>query len=213
MNTVAGLRARVVGAGLRRLRPRSRPRDAAAALPWHRRHRARDRRRRVGGRHARSGRRRARSCSASSTRLADRGWSRDGRHRARVHRVPATPTRRRGPTGYRDLTPANQYNVDYSILGTSRVEPLLRRIRKDDGRRGHDVESAKGECNLGQHEITFRYDDALATCDNHAIYKTGAKEIAAQEGMQPHVHGQGQRARGQFVPRASQSARRRRHAR
>ena len=25
--------------------------------------------------------------------------------------------------GYRNLTPANQYNVDYSILGTSRVEP------------------------------------------------------------------------------------------
>jgi glutamine synthetase len=45
------------------------------------------------------------------------------------------------------------------------------------------VESAKGECNLGQHEITFRYDEALVTCDNHTIYKTGAKEIAAQEGM------------------------------
>ncbi len=30
---------------------------------------------------------------------------------------------------YRDLTPANQYNVDYSIIGTSRIEPLLRRIR------------------------------------------------------------------------------------
>ena len=45
------------------------------------------------------------------------------------------------------------------------------------------VESAKGECNLGQHEIAFRYDEALATCDNHVIYKNGAKEIAAQEGM------------------------------
>src|SRR6202035_4495336 len=29
---------------------------------------------------------------------------------------------------YRDLVPANQYNVDYSILGTSRIEPLLRGI-------------------------------------------------------------------------------------
>jgi glutamine synthetase len=45
------------------------------------------------------------------------------------------------------------------------------------------VESAKGECNLGQHEITFRYADALTTCDNHSIYKTGAKEIADQAGM------------------------------
>ena len=45
------------------------------------------------------------------------------------------------------------------------------------------VESAKGECNLGQHEIAFRFADALSTCDNHTVYKTGAKEIAHQEGM------------------------------
>jgi glutamine synthetase len=48
---------------------------------------------------------------------------------------------------------------------------------------GMYVESAKGECNLGQHEIAFRYADVLTMCDNHTIYKTGAKEIAAQEGM------------------------------
>ena len=86
-------------------------------------------------------------------------------------------------SGYRDLTPANQYNVDYSMLGTARVEPLLRRIRNCMSDAGMVVESAKGECNLGQHEIAFRYTDALRTCDNHVIYKTGAKEIAAQEGV------------------------------
>jgi glutamine synthetase len=85
--------------------------------------------------------------------------------------------------GYRDLTPANQYNVDYSILGTSRVEPLLRKIRLGMAGAGMYVESSKGECNLGQHEIAFRYADAVGTCDNHSIYKTGAKEIAAVEGM------------------------------
>src|SRR5580692_541877 len=85
--------------------------------------------------------------------------------------------------GYRDLAPANQYNVDYSILGTSRVEPLLRRIRNGMASAGMYVESAKGECNLGQHEIAFRYAGVVATCDNHSIYKTGAKEIAAQDGM------------------------------
>jgi glutamine synthetase len=84
---------------------------------------------------------------------------------------------------YRDLTPANQYNIDYSVLGTARIEPLLRRIRNEMAGAGMYVESAKGECNLGQHEIAFRYAEALATCDNHSIYKTGAKEIAAQEGM------------------------------
>jgi glutamine synthetase len=83
---------------------------------------------------------------------------------------------------YRDLTPANQYNVDYSILGTARIEPLLRRIRLQMAGAGLYVESAKGECNLGQHEIAFRYADAVTTCDNHAIYKTGSKEIAAQFG-------------------------------
>ncbi|MEW9533012.1 glutamine synthetase family protein [Microbispora sp. NPDC049125] len=83
---------------------------------------------------------------------------------------------------YRDLNPANLYNVDYSLLGTSRIEPLLRKIRLGMEGAGLYVESAKGECNLGQHEIAFRYTDALATCDNHVIYKTGAKEIAAQEG-------------------------------
>lgn len=83
---------------------------------------------------------------------------------------------------YRDLTPSNLYNVDYSLLGTSRVEPLLRDIRNSMSAAGMYVEGAKGECNPGQHEITFRYTDALRTCDNHSLYKTGAKEIAAQHG-------------------------------
>ncbi|WP_030706119.1 glutamine synthetase family protein [Streptomyces sp. NRRL F-2580] len=85
--------------------------------------------------------------------------------------------------GYRGLTPANQYNIDYSVLGTGRIEPLLRRIRNEMQAAGLIVESAKGECNLGQHEIAFRYDEALTTCDQHSVYKTGAKEIASQEGV------------------------------
>nr|CEL23403.1 Glutamine synthetase family protein in hypothetical Actinobacterial gene cluster [Kibdelosporangium sp. MJ126-NF4]CEL23481.1 Glutamine synthetase family protein in hypothetical Actinobacterial gene cluster [Kibdelosporangium sp. MJ126-NF4] len=85
-------------------------------------------------------------------------------------------------SGYRDLTPSNLYNVDYSMLGTGRLEPLLRDIRNKMSGAGLYVESAKGECNPGQHEIAFRYTKALATCDNHSIYKTGAKEIAAAHG-------------------------------
>jgi glutamine synthetase len=86
-------------------------------------------------------------------------------------------------SGYQDLTPANQYNIDYSVLGTGRIEPLLRRIRNEMTGAGLTVESAKGECNPGQHEIVFKYDEALVTCDQHAVYKTGAKEIASQEGV------------------------------
>ncbi len=84
-------------------------------------------------------------------------------------------------SGYVGLTPANRYNIDYSVLGTGRIEPLLRAIRLGMRDAGLQVEAAKGECNLGQHEITFRYADALTTCDNHVIYKTGAKEIAAHQ--------------------------------
>jgi glutamine synthetase len=85
--------------------------------------------------------------------------------------------------GFRELDPGNLYNVDYSLLGTARVEPLIRRIR--NGMLGAElkVENSKGECNFGQHEINFLYDEALATADGHVIYKNGAKEIAAQEGM------------------------------
>ena len=84
--------------------------------------------------------------------------------------------------GYKDLTPSNQYNVDYSILGGSRIEPLLRAIRLGMTGAGMNVESVKGECNFGQHEIAFKYSDALNSCDNHVIYKNGAKEIAAATG-------------------------------
>jgi glutamine synthetase len=85
--------------------------------------------------------------------------------------------------GYRDLHPANLYNVDYSLLGTARVEPLIRRIRNSMEAAGMLCEDSKGECNFGQHEINFRYTDALTTADEHAIYKNGAKEIAELEGM------------------------------
>ena len=84
---------------------------------------------------------------------------------------------------YSGLEPANLYNVDYSLLGTSRVEPLIRRIRNEMGGAGLTVLDSKGECNLGQHEINFRYADALTTADGHVVFKNGAKEIAAQEGQ------------------------------
>ena len=83
---------------------------------------------------------------------------------------------------YRDLEPTNLYNVDYSMLGTARVEPLIRRIRNSMMGADMRVENSKGECNFGQHEINFHYDEALAACDDHVIYKNGAKEIASQEG-------------------------------
>src|SRR5581483_91680 len=84
--------------------------------------------------------------------------------------------------GYRGLTPASDYNVDYAIHASTRMEPLLRDIRVGMIGAGMYCEGVKGECNRGQQEIAFRYDHALVTCDNHTIYKNGAKEIADQHG-------------------------------
>ena len=84
--------------------------------------------------------------------------------------------------GYRGLHKSSDYNVDYTIHASTRLEPLLRDIRLGMDGAGMYCEGVKGECNLGQQEIAFRYDDALVTCDNHTVYKNGAKEIADQHG-------------------------------
>lgn len=84
--------------------------------------------------------------------------------------------------GYRDLVPGNAYNVDYSILGTAMVEDVIRPIRLAMKAAGLTVEDSKGECNLGQHEVNFRYQDALRMADEHVLYKLAAKEIAHQRG-------------------------------
>jgi len=119
---------------------------------------------------------------AQLARLAERGWSTNASTELEflVFRDSYEDAWRKR---YRDLDPANLYNVDYSMLGTARIEPLIRRIRNSMQRAGLTVENSKGECNLGQHEINFRYADALRTADDHAIYKNAVKEIAAQEGM------------------------------
>ncbi len=83
---------------------------------------------------------------------------------------------------YVGLTPASDYNIDYALLASTRMEPLLRDIRNSMDGAGMYCEGVKGECNLGQQEIAFRYTDALGTCDNHSIYKNGAKEIADLHG-------------------------------
>ncbi len=115
-------------------------------------------------------------------RLAERGWATNAATELELL-VFRDSYETAWHKGYRDLEPANLYNIDYSLLGTARIEPLIRRIRNEMEQAGMVVENSKGECNLGQHEINFRYADALRSADEHAIYKNGAKEIAAQEGM------------------------------
>ncbi len=118
---------------------------------------------------------------AQSDRLAAHGWS--GFTGTELEFIVFLDTFEEAwSLGYRGLTPANQYNVDYSLLGTSRVEPLLGRLRRDMRDAGMIVESVKGECNFGQHELAFKFAAMVDKCDEHSLFKLGAKEVAALEG-------------------------------
>jgi glutamine synthetase len=119
---------------------------------------------------------------AQLDRLAERGWAAHGATELEFM-VFNDSYEQAWDASYRGLTPANRYNVDYSLLGTARVEPLIRRIRNAMMDAGLVVENSKGECNYGQHEINFLFGDALSAADQHVIYKNAAKEMAAQEGM------------------------------
>jgi glutamine synthetase len=85
--------------------------------------------------------------------------------------------------GWRALTPATRGNVDYALVGMERMAALTRRLRREMTAAGLALESARGECAPGQYEIVFRYGEALRAADDAAFYKTGAKQVAAQEGM------------------------------
>src|SRR5436309_1910174 len=83
---------------------------------------------------------------------------------------------------YRGLTPSVPYILDYHVLATSYDEPLIREIRNGMKGAGLVVENSKGEAGPGQHEINFRFGDAVRAADDHVVYKNGAKEIAHLRG-------------------------------
>ena len=120
----------------------------------------------------------------------------------------ATPTRRRGTRRYRDLEPGNLYNVDYSILGTTRLEPLLGRIRREMAASDLPVENSKGECNFGQHEVNFRYADAVSRRRHPHDLQERREGDRRPGGHVDLLHGQVRRARGQLVPHPPVAAQR-----
>jgi len=83
---------------------------------------------------------------------------------------------------YRELTPSVPYILDYHILASTYDEGFIRQIRNGMQGAGMKVETSKGEAWPGQHEINFRFADALTMADSHAVYKNGAKEIAHLNG-------------------------------
>ena len=171
----------VVGARVRRTSSSSPTSPRCGLMPWTRATALRPRRPGMGGRQA-GGRLAARRSSRHRGPARRAGWYRPRRHRAGVHRLRGDL--RAGPVdgGTGDLTPANQYNVDYSVLGTSRVEPLLGRDPARDDRRGHARRVVEGGVQPRPARDRLPLCDTVETGDKHSMFKTGAKEIASQEG-------------------------------
>lgn len=84
--------------------------------------------------------------------------------------------------GFGKLKPISAYNEDYHIFQTTKEESLMRDVRNHLYGAGIPIENTKGEADSGQHEVNYRYSDALDTADNHVIVKQGVKEIAHLKG-------------------------------
>lgn len=84
--------------------------------------------------------------------------------------------------GLSELKPISGYNEDYHIFQTTKEEGLMRAVRNGLYAAGIPVENTKGEADAGQHEVNYKYSDALDTADNHVIVKQAVKEIAHAAG-------------------------------
>ena len=128
-------------------------------------------------------------------RLARRGWTGlSGTGVVEVHGLHRHRDESAWRTGYRALTPANLYNVDYSLQGTGRIERLLGRIRRSMRAAGMSVESVKGECNFGQHEIALATGGAPTRPDDTSPVQARGKGDRRPGGVQPYLHGEVRRA-------------------
>jgi glutamine synthetase len=84
---------------------------------------------------------------------------------------------------YQDMTPYGTYIQDYHILATTKEEGILRQIRNAMNAASIPVEGSKGEWGFGQEELNLAYADPVEMADRHVLYKHGAKEIAALNGV------------------------------
>ncbi|NEX46306.1 glutamine synthetase family protein [Pseudotabrizicola algicola] len=84
--------------------------------------------------------------------------------------------------GLSRLKPISGYNEDYHIFQTTKEEGLMRDVRNGLYAAGIPVENTKGEADAGQHEVNYRYSDALDTADNHIVVKQAVKDIAHAKG-------------------------------
>ena len=143
---------------------------------------------------------------AQTARLAERGWQ--AMAGTELEFVVYKDTYEEAAAKqYRDLVPANLYNVDYSIIGTSRIEPLLRKIRNGMAGAGHVRRVGQGRVQPGP----ARDRVPLRRGRDHVRQPLPLQDRGQGDrrpgGHEHHVHGQAEPARGQLLPHPPVAAR------
>jgi glutamine synthetase len=95
---------------------------------------------------------------------------RAGEADGQLNGLPAVETLPHDQAGYFDLTTDEAANVRKEMVEA--LEEL-----------GIVVEASHHEVAIGQHEIDFRYDDAMRTADNAVTFRTTLKAIAQRHGL------------------------------
>ena len=114
---------------------------------------------------------------------------------------------------YTGLTGANRYNVDYSILGGSKVEPVLRGDPQRDVCRRHDRRVGEGRVQLRPARDRLPLRRRRAHLRQPRRLQDGRQGDRGEARPVTDLHGQVRPARGQLVPHPPVPARPRRRDR
>ncbi|CAN5527302.1 type I glutamate--ammonia ligase [soil metagenome] len=87
-----------------------------------------------------------------------------------------------GPNRFPSLTTHDSAGY-FDLAPMDRAEPARRDIVNYLGQMGFEVEAAHHEVAIGQHEIDFKYADALTTADNIATFRFVVRRVAQKYGL------------------------------
>jgi glutamine synthetase len=100
----------------------------------------------------------------------------------RVFREDQESLREKDYTGLRPLNPGfNCYSISHASIDEDAVGAVARYMNAY----GVEVEGYNREHGEGMYEMNIRYTDAIAAADRAMLFKSGAKEILAQQGHVP----------------------------
>ena len=85
--------------------------------------------------------------------------------------------------GFHDVEPLPHDNAGYFDLTTDEASNVRIEMVEALEQLGIVVEASHHEVAIGQHEIDFKYDDAMRTADNAVTFRTTSKAIAQQHGL------------------------------